>query len=167
MKNQEINVIDLNIEYNKKINIENIEKLTIDILEFGLNFLNFPYYASINVEIADSEFVREINNQTRNINKTTDVLSFPANEFIDYKIVEETMTIDYETDQVFLGDILINYDRVLSQAKEYNHSEKREYGFLLVHSLLHLLGYDHMNENDERIMFSKQREILDEYGLKR
>ena len=167
MKNQEINVIDLNIEYNKKINIENIEKLTIDILEFGLNFLNFPYYASINVEIADSEFVREINNQTRSINKTTDVLSFPANEFIDYKIVEETMTIDYETDQVFLGDILINYDRVLSQAKEYNHSEKREYGFLLVHSLLHLLGYDHMNENDERIMFAKQREILDEYGLKR
>lgn len=160
-------MINLNIEYDGKINIEEIGAFTEDILEYGLKCIGFQYSASINVEIADSIFVKEINEQTRNISNTTDVLSFPANDFVDYEISEDTMTVDYETGDVFLGDILINYDKVISQAKEYEHSEKREYGFLLIHSLLHLTGYDHMNEDEEKIMFSKQKEILDSYGLKR
>jgi len=96
--------------------------------------------------------IRKINREYRNIDKETDVISFALlDEMEEYEIPEENIE---------LGDIFINLDRVISQAKEYEHSLKREFIFLFIHGVLHLLGYDHMNKEDEKVMFSLQKKIV-------
>lgn len=95
--------------------------------------------------------IRRINRDYRNIDSVTDVISFA--------LLDDDDGFQYE-DRIELGDIFINRDKVLSQAKEYNHSIKREFVFLFVHGLLHLLGYDHMNKEDEKKMFSLQKKII-------
>ncbi len=109
----------------------------------------------VNVTICDDEEIRVINKEHRNIDKPTDVLSFP---FLDFE-TPETLTL--------LGDIIISRDTAYRQAKEYGHSAKREFCFLAAHSALHLLGYDHEDESEREEMEAKQREILDELGIKR
>jgi probable rRNA maturation factor len=117
--------------------------------------------------------IKKINKENRNINKITDVLSFPN---IDFKKpsnfkryvkddVYDVSILDMTTKTIFLGDVVMCYDKILYQSKMYDHSIKREYSFLLVHSLLHLLGYDHMDIKDERKMFKKQDEILDSLNI--
>ena len=98
----------------------------------------------------------EINKQYRGVDRPTDVISFALEDFKD---------ITYENNYRVLGDIYISIDKVKEQAKEYGHSEKRELAFLAVHGLLHLLGYDHMKEDEEKIMFEKQEKILNGYGI--
>lgn len=95
--------------------------------------------------------IRSINRDYRNKDKETDVISFANIDSNDYDFLDE---------RINLGDIFINVDRVYSQAKKYEHSEKREFIFLFVHGLLHLLGYDHMEKNDEEIMFELQDKIV-------
>ena len=95
--------------------------------------------------------IRKINREYRNIDKVTDVISFA--------LLDNEETVEYE-DEIELGDIFINRNRVISQAKDYGHSEKREFVFLFVHGLLHLLGYDHMNKEDEKKMFALQKKIV-------
>lgn len=95
--------------------------------------------------------IRKINREYRNIDKVTDVISFA--------LLDNEETVEYE-DEIELGDIFINRNRVISQAKEYGHSKKREFVFLFVHGLLHLLGYDHMNKEDEKKMFALQKKIV-------
>lgn len=95
--------------------------------------------------------IRKINREYRNIDKETDVISFA--------LLDNDEDVEYE-DEIELGDIFINRNRVLSQAKDYGHSVKREFVFLFVHGLLHLLGYDHMNKEDEKVMFDLQRKIV-------
>lgn len=95
--------------------------------------------------------IRRINRDYRNIDSVTDVISFA--------LLDDEDGFEYE-DRIELGDIFINRDKVLSQAKEYDHSIKREFVFLFVHGLLHLLGYDHMNKEDEKKMFSLQKKII-------
>ncbi len=95
--------------------------------------------------------IRTINREYRNKDVATDVISFANIDSLDY---------DYLSQEINLGDIFINVDRVLSQAKKYKHSVKREFIFLFVHGLLHLFGYDHMNKEDEKIMFSLQEKIV-------
>ncbi len=109
----------------------------------------------VNVTICDDEEIREINNQHRGIDRPTDVLSFP---FLDFETPDQ-MTL--------LGDIIISRDTAYRQAEEYGHSPKREFCFLAAHSALHLLGYDHETESEREEMEAKQREILDELGIKR
>ncbi len=109
----------------------------------------------VNVTICNDEEIREINKEHRNIDKSTDVLSFP---FLDFE-TPDTMTL--------LGDIIVSRDTAYRQAKEYGHSAKREFCFLAAHSALHLLGYDHETEGEREVMEAKQREILDELGIKR
>lgn len=110
-----------------------------------------------NVIVVDNEKIRQINKQYRNIDRETDVISFALED-------DKTFVIkDYR----MLGDIYISIDKVVEQAKEYNHSFKREFSFLALHGLLHLLGYDHMNEEDEKVMFEKQEEVLNKYGILR
>ena len=110
-----------------------------------------------NIIIIDNEKIREINREYRNIDTETDVISFA---------LEDNPDIVYE-DFRLLGDIYIAVDIAYDQAIEYNHSFKRELSFLAVHGLLHLLGYDHMKPEDEKVMFGLQEEILDKYGIKR
>lgn len=109
----------------------------------------------VSVSIVNDEEIRELNNRFRNVDAPTDVLSFPLiNSFGDEK-------------EVVLGDIVISIEKAQSQALEYGHSLKREIGFLTLHGLLHLLGYDHMDEADEKRMFDLQNDILSKVGMNR
>ena len=110
-----------------------------------------------NVIIVDNDTIHKINKEYRNIDRETDVISFALEDDKSFNT----------TDIRMLGDIYISIDKVRSQALEYGHSFKRELYFLSVHGLLHLLGYDHMKKEDEEVMFGKQEEILDRYGIKR
>ena len=107
--------------------------------------------SEFNVILVDNKKIREINKSYRKIDKETDVISFALEDLKD----------DIKLDTRVLGDIYISVDKAKEQAKEYGHSEKREFCFLCVHGLLHLLGYDHENKEDEEIMFKKQELILD------
>ncbi|MBP1930532.1 rRNA maturation RNase YbeY [Ammoniphilus resinae] len=101
------------------------------------------------VTLVDNEQIKQLNREFRNLDKPTDVLSFPLDE-------EDS-----------LGDIIISIPRAKEQATEYGHSFERELGFLTIHGFLHLLGYDHHTEEEEKEMFGKQEKILSEYGLSR
>ncbi len=109
-----------------------------------------------NIIFVDNKEIHRINKEWRGIDRETDVISFALE---DNEEVKEEHRV--------LGDIYISLDKAKEQAKEYGHSLKRELCFLSVHGLLHLLGYDHMNKEDEKIMFDKQKEILDFYGITR
>ena len=110
-----------------------------------------------NIIIVDNEKIHEINREYRDVDRETDVISFA---------MEDNMDIEYE-DFRLLGDIYISIDKCYSQAEEYGHSRVREICFLATHGILHLLGYDHMNEDDEEKMFSLQNELLDGFDIKR
>ncbi len=110
-----------------------------------------------NVIIVDSNKIRELNKEYRNIDRVTDVISFA---------LEDDDTFNLEDYRV-LGDIYICLEQALKQAEDYGHSFKRELSFLAIHGLLHLLGYDHMSEEEEKIMFKKQEEVLSHYGIER
>lgn len=167
-----------------KIDIDSIKKYKFD---FDLDILTkkiarevfknekLVYDFSFNVKIVDNNEIKKINNIERGINKVTDVLSFPNisfikpsnfKKFINNKEIDVSI-IDLDTKTIFLGDVIICYNMVIKAAKKYGHSIKREYSFLLTHSLLHLLGYDHMNEKDGKNMFSKQEKILSNLKINR
>lgn len=136
---------------------------------------NVNYDFSFNLSIVDKKVIKKINKEQRDTNKITDVLSFPN---IDFKKpssfksfikdgVYDISILDLTTSTIFLGDVVMCYDKIISQSASFNHSVKREFSFLLVHSLLHLLGYDHMDVKDEKKMFKKQDEILIFLNIKR
>ncbi len=118
--------------------------------------------------ITDNNEIKEINKAHREIDKETDVLSFPMLDFIEGNIEEiNDSDINPETGNIMLGDIIISIEKVLSQAKEYNHSFERELIFLITHGMYHLLGYDHQDEEQEKEMIAKQELVLQEMGLNR
>ncbi len=110
---------------------------------------------SFNVIIVDNDYIHKLNKEYRKIDRPTDVITFALEDYDDIK---------YE-DFRLLGDIYISLDKAKSQAIEYGHSFKREICFLAVHGFLHLLGYDHMEKEEEKIMFGKQELILNEAGI--
>lgn len=114
--------------------------------------LKLPKRFSYSLILTDSEAIRILNRDYRKIDKATDVISFAYNDGI-------ADVADFSDE---IGDIFINLDAVKSQAADYGHSEEREYLFLITHGILHLLGYDHQNPKDEKIMFDLQKEILDD-----
>lgn len=119
-----------------------------------LDYENFDALAEVNITFLDNEQIKEINCNFRNIDKETDVLSFPLGENGNYDI-------NHDNGAKLLGDIVISVEKAVSQAKEYGHSFFRELSFLTVHSTLHLLGYDHVNSDEEEmVMFKKQDEIM-------
>lgn len=121
----------------------------------------FPQNAEISVTIVDNEKIHELNKKYRNIDSETDVLSFPLGENGVYDI-------NHDTDEAELGDIVISLEKAEEQAKRYGHSLKREVGFLTVHSMLHLLGYDHEKGGIEMVrMREKEEKVLTELGLRR
>lgn len=136
------------------VNIKEIDELN-DYVSYLFNYMNIKD-SIMSIIIVDNKTIHEINKQYRNIDRETDVISFALEE-------GETIEEPVKT----LGDIYISIDKVYEQAKEYNHSVKRELFFLVTHGFLHLLGYDHMNKEDEEKMFSLQEKILDSYGVKR
>lgn len=113
---------------------------------------------SFNVIIVDNEYIHELNKNYRNIDRETDVITFA---------LEDDDTLVIPEGERILGDIYISLDKAKSQAEEYGHSFLREICFLAVHGFYHLLGYDHMTEEDEKVMFAKQEEVLSSYGITR
>ena len=129
-----------------------------------------PYEAEVSVTITDGPSIRELNRDYRGIDKETDVLSFPMLEFPAPDDFDEACTEDSfnpETGELVLGDIVLNASRVRSQAEEYGHTRTRELAFLTVHSMLHLFGYDHMEDEEREVMEARQRIILEGMGCRR
>lgn len=153
----------------------NLESKLIDIIKNCINvtsdFEECPYEVEISVVITNNEEIKKINKEYRNINKETDVLSFPLIDYdepSDFSDIEDDEDMfNPDTGELILGDIILSYEKASEQAVEYGHSLEREIGFLIIHSMLHLFGYDHMTEEEETIMFNKQREILKKVGLSR
>lgn len=123
----------------------------------------------VSLTLTDAQGIREVNREQRGIDAPTDVLSFPAQDpgaFLG-EVELDDGAFDMETGALLLGDILINTERVYSQAEEYGHTPLRELAFLLAHSMLHLLGYDHMTPEEEREMCEKQEKVLTHLGITR
>ena len=126
----------------------------------------------MNLLITDNEGIRQYNKEYRNIDRATDVLSFPMITYekeADFSVVEdkEADYFDPESGELVLGDIIISAEKIKEQAEKFGHSEKREYAFLVAHSLLHLCGYDHMEEQEAKVMEAKQKEALNKLGITR
>lgn len=142
------------------------KELTERVINGALDYIECPYEAEVNVLFTDNASIREINRENRDIDAPTDVLSFPIGEYrspgvFDTLEEEQPEVFHPETGELMLGDIVISVERVVSQAEEFGHSLERELGFLLAHSVLHLCGYDHMEEEERAVMEEKQRQIMD------
>jgi probable rRNA maturation factor len=138
-----------------------------DVCNAVLESEECDFDAQISITLVDNEAIREINNEQRGIDRATDVLSFPMLEFDENG---DCLDADYETDGDFivLGDIVISMERAREQSIEYGHSFRREIAFLTAHSMLHLLGYDHVDDPvGEKIMFEKQEKVLQSLNITR
>lgn len=149
----------------------NYEEIIEKVIEYAISYVDCPYEAEVNVVLSDNEGIREVNKEFRDIDNATDVLSFPMLEYdepgkLDFLENDDEMAeyFNPETGELLLGDIMISFDKVISQAEEYGHSATRELAFLVAHSMLHLFGYDHIDDEERRVMEEKQEEILS--GLK-
>ena len=148
------------------------QKTASDVLECFLDMTESPYEASVSILLTGENEIREINRDQRNIDSVTDVLSFPFHEYEvpgAYSELDEDSFDDFdpETGELLLGDIVLCLPRIREQAAAYGHSTRREYAFLIAHSLLHLVGYDHMAAGDEELMTDKQNDILNALGIRR
>lgn len=147
-------------------------KLVEEVATKALDMENCPLDVQVNVLITDNSGIREFNKEYRDIDKETDVLSFPNLDFEEkshFDIPKEKLAdyVDPETGEVVLGDIILSKDRILEQAEAYGHSIKREFAFLVTHSILHLCGYDHMTDDEAKEMEQKQRDVLEQLGITR
>ena len=146
------------------------EALAKRVIEFALEHEEFPYECEVNLTLTDNEGIREINRTYREIDKPTDVLSFPLINYEkagDFSALEENYDDNFnpDTGEIMLGDIIISIEKVKEQADSYGHSIEREFAFLNLHSMLHLFGYDHMTEEEAAIMEEKQKIILDKMKI--
>ena len=149
--------MNLNIDFSESWYNDIIQKA----IEAALEYEKFDFVTEIEVISVSENEIRELNNSERNIDKITDVLSFPMFNSADEATADEAGS-------VFLGSMVICKERALQQAEEYGHSIEREVAFLAVHSTLHLLGYDHeLGKEQEIEMFDKQEQILKGIGLAR
>lgn len=153
------------LDFDYKVLIENV------VLEC-LDFEKCPYETEISILLTDDNEIKKINKELIGENKPTDVLSFPAIEYKlagDFSDLEE-LSVEYfnpDTGELILGDIVISVDRAIEQAEEYGHSISREIAFLTAHSMFHLMGYDHIKDEERQVMEEKQQEVLRRLGILR
>lgn len=150
------------------------EELAQEVAMAALEQENGPEDVQINLLITDNEGIREYNRQYREIDRETDVLSFPNIDFespADFSIAmqpeHEADYYDPDSGELILGDIILSAEKVYAQAKDYGHSVKREFAFLIAHSMLHLCGYDHMEADEAKEMEARQEQILNRLGITR
>lgn len=141
-----------------------IEEIATCVIEESISYVNCPYDAEINIIITDNEEIRVYNRDYRGIDKDTDVLSFPNINYDapgNFEDVEKHFEdyFDPDSGRLVLGDMIISAQKVFEQAENYGHSVKREFAFLVAHSMLHLFGYDHMEE-DERVEMEKHQDCI-------
>ena len=163
--------IDFENESGKDLGIE-LYEIAESVISTALDYMDCPYESQVSLLITDNEEIHKMNLQHRQIDAPTDVLSFPMVTYEtpgDFSILEEDGADCFEPDsgELMLGDIVISADKVLEQSAEYGHSVKREYAFLIAHSMLHLMGYDHMTEEDAADMERLQEEILKQLNILR
>ena len=141
------------------------EALAEKVIEAALDYIKCPYEAEINLLLTMNEEIHEMNRDFRETDRPTDVLSFPMVDYEEagnFAFLEDAQEyFNPESGELMLGDIVISKEKVISQAEEYGHSVEREYAFLIAHSMLHLAGYDHMEEDERLAMEKMQREILE------
>ena len=147
------------------------KKIANTVVEGVLDYENCPYEAEVNLLLTMNKEIQEMNAEFRQIDRATDVLSFPMINFektgeFDF-LDDDDSYFNCDTGELMLGDIVISKEKVIAQAEEYGHTIKREYAFLIAHSMLHLLGYDHMEEQERLEMEKKQKEILEQLGITR
>lgn len=163
--------INLEYEASKQLDFDYSDIISKVVLKC-LDAEDCPYEAEISILLTDDKEIQEINKNFRDKDVPTDVLSFPAIDFSkagDFSFLEEAGDeyFNPETGELILGDIVISVDRALYQAEEYGHSAVREVAFLTAHSMFHLMGYDHMTEEERLIMEDKQNKVLDELKIYR
>lgn len=147
------------------------KKTAREVIYYTVAHQKFPFEAEVNLLLTDDQGIQQFNQEYRKIDSPTDVLSFPmivyesAGDFVQLQADADNFNPD--TGETVLGDIIINIDRVKQQAESYGHSELREFAFLIVHSMLHLFGYDHMTQQDADVMEGLQRTILEELRILR
>ena len=157
-------------KYKDKIDID-YEEIASNVIREAEDFVECPYDCEVNLLITDNDEVQSLNKETRDIDSPTDVLSFPALDYdepANFSMVEDDeFNFNPESGELVLGDIVISYDKVIEQAKEYGHSETREFAFLVAHSMLHLFGYDHINDDERKSMETDQESILNNLNYRR
>lgn len=140
------------------------QRLAEETVEAALTAEEFPYEAEVNILLVTKEEIQAINRQTRQIDAVTDVLSFPLMQNLTAgayaQLEEDADNFNPDTGEALLGDVILCAEKIKEQAEAYGHSQKREFCFLIVHSILHLLGYDHMTETEAAVMEARQRHIL-------
>ncbi|MDD9268667.1 rRNA maturation RNase YbeY [Paenibacillus sp. GCM10023248] len=173
--------VDLTLEWSSEQDAKEITPALMDKMEELLRLageLEGITAGEVALTFVDDEAIQELNKQYRNLDKPTDVLSFAMSEFGEDEIhinyedegTENASDDDETASEGFiepLGDIIISVPRAIAQAEDYGHSVERELGFLFVHGFLHLIGYDHQSEEEEKAMFAKQEDILQKAGLTR
>lgn len=164
--------VNIDYESDKQLDFD-YEKLIHEVINAALDFEECPYEVEVNVVLTTNEEIAMINRDYRDLFKPTDVLSFPMIDYVspgDFSVLEDCLAEDYfnpESGELILGDIILSVDKILEQAQSYGHSRQRELGFLVAHSMLHLFGYDHMEDEEREAMEEKQRDILNMLNLKR
>ena len=147
------------------------EKLARKVVAAALAHEGFPYEAEVGLLLVSPAAIQAMNREHRQIDRPTDVLSFPMAAYGspgDFEALElDGDNFNPDTGEAMLGDIVLNVEQVGEQARQYGHSEEREYAFLILHSMLHLFGYDHETEEEAAQMEKKQKEILDGMGIAR
>ncbi|AGF54707.1 putative rRNA maturation factor [Clostridium saccharoperbutylacetonicum] len=144
-----------------------------NVIEFALKEEQVNIQCEVSLVFVDNSEIKEINKDTRGIDKETDVLSFPMLEYENKKVFKEMylnykfLPSDFDGEELVLGDIVLSLEKAMEQSKEYNHSYEREAAYLVVHSVLHLLGYDHMEDEDKKIMRNREEEILNKLNITR
>lgn len=148
------------------------KELAQTVIDFCLEHERFEYAVEVNLTLTNNEGIHMINKEYRQIDRPTDVLSFPLLSYDkpgDFSFLEDENEDNFnpDTGEVMLGDIIISVEKVFEQANEYGHSPRREFAFLITHSMLHLFGYDHMEPDEAAVMEAKQRAILEGLNILR
>ena len=148
------------------------KEVAFQVMNAVLDSENCPYEATVDLTLTTDSEIHEINLQQRGIDRATDVLSFPMTQFpvpgeFDFLEEEGMDSFDPDSGELMLGDIVISVEHVHRQAEEYGHSLKREYAFLICHSMLHLMGFDHIEEEDRIRMEEEQRKIMADLNILR
>lgn len=162
----------INIEWEyEKDSLPDGEALIRRVIEAAIDYEDCPYEVQVEVLVTDNESIHQINLDSRGIDAPTDVLSFPTITYDtpgDFSGVEDDpMLFEPESGELMLGDMVISMDKVREQAAAYGHTQQRELAFLTAHSMFHLMGYDHMEEDERLLMEEKQRGLLDQMGITR
>lgn len=163
--------LNIEREYGLELGID-YEKTAFQVAEQILTEEECPYEAEVSLLLTSDEEIHRLNLEYRGIDRPTDVLSFPQIEYetpgdLSKAEEQEAGCFNPDTGELFLGDIIISLDRVKEQAESYGHGTRREFAFLVAHSMLHLLGYDHMEPDQARVMEEKQEKILQNLGISR